>query len=108
MPAPRQVESGAYSLAGTIESDPHIYRMVGDLKVYLMLDPKWVTTDTAFANFRPQGGLGTWAGLGLLRDVTDRDVVVTPFVLGLPTPDWHEVGGSSEHAASVGSSDKQV
>lgn len=81
MTGPDKMEPG-FELSGDIERDPHIYRREGERKVVVPLDPRWVTTNTAFHHFTE--GRGQFAGLGLLKSVSDERAVISPLVVGLP------------------------
>lgn len=87
VPSPGEAASEAFSLRGIIEEDPHLYCKVDDRKVYLALDPRWITTNTAFADFRPAGGSTKLAGLGVLKYVDERVAIVAPLVIGVPRPE---------------------
>ena len=83
-------ESNTFKLTGTVEEDPHIHCRVGRRKVYLPINPLWITTDTAFGDFKPASGITAHlAGLGILKYVDDEIAIITPLVIGLPDPfDW--------------------
>lgn len=71
-----------FVLSGDIENDPHIYLKEDGRKVYVPLDPRWVTSSTAFHDFT--SGRGRFAGMGLLKSVTDKRAVISPIVVGRP------------------------
>ncbi|HSS42647.1 MAG TPA: hypothetical protein VLK37_08895 [Solirubrobacterales bacterium] len=71
-----------FTLSGDIDRDPHIYVKKGGRTVLLPLDPRWVTTSTAFATFT--SGNAVLAGVGLLRAIWDEKVIVSPLVIGAP------------------------
>ncbi|HEX9968196.1 MAG TPA: HNH endonuclease [Solirubrobacterales bacterium] len=71
-----------FELTGDIDVDPHIYLKEGKRKVVLPLDPRWVTTHTAFHDFT--SGRGKFAGVGLLKSVTEKLAVVSPLAVGRP------------------------
>jgi hypothetical protein len=71
-----------FELTGELENDPHIYVKVGTRKIYLPLDPRWVTTSTAFTTFT--SGSATLAGIGQLRAVDDDIAIVSPLAIGGP------------------------
>lgn len=75
------------AIKGNLNRDPHIYSKLGDTKVVLIVDPRWVTTTTAFVQFRPSGGKGKFAGLGIVNscDLETKVMSVTPLLLGLPS-----------------------
>nr|WP_147326288.1 hypothetical protein [Hydrogenophaga borbori] len=82
---PETTEGYRMAVRGDPSTDPQIYKKVGDVRVTLYIDPRWITTTTAFVHFRPPGGRGSFAGLGLLNSFDAKRVNVTPLVLGLPS-----------------------
>jgi HNH endonuclease len=71
-----------FKLTGDLDLDPRIYLREGDRKIVLPLDPRWVTSSTAFHDFT--SGRGKFAGVGLLKSVTDEMAVISPLVVGRP------------------------
>lgn len=71
-----------FQLSGELENDPHIYVKKGDQTIWLPLDPRWVTTATAFVTFT--SGIAPLAGVGLVRAVSEDSVIVSPLVVGGP------------------------
>lgn len=84
-PGPNYLEEG-FSLTGDTEADPMIYRNFTNFNLVMSIDPKWITTSTAFCSFRPSGGIASHAGLCIVKDVNTetRTVFATPLVIGLP------------------------
>jgi hypothetical protein len=60
-------ESFETLFTGDLKKDPHIYCKIGNNKVVARIDNRWITTTTAFVEFRPSGGLNTFAGLGFVN-----------------------------------------
>lgn len=91
VPGPDVLEMG-YSLSGDANKDPHIYRKYGRRKLLLPVDPRWITTSTAFGEFSPSGGAGNFAGLCRIKnfDVKTATVYATPIVIGIPWLSWRE------------------
>lgn len=88
------------AIRGDIKTDPHIYVKIGDFKAILVVDPRWITTTTAFVQFRPSGGKGQFAGLGIVNscDAVTNVLSVTPLLIGLPSnPFIEEFYGSVVH-----------
>jgi hypothetical protein len=83
---PKVNKDGPYELAGVIEEDPHLWARVGVRKVYVRLDPRWFTTDTAWSNFT--SGQGRFAGVGVLANVLDETALIAPYVIAVPRPPW--------------------
>jgi hypothetical protein len=71
-----------FQLTGELEQDPHIYIERDGRKIYLPLDPRWVTTQTAFTTFT--SGIAKLAGVGLVRAVSDDSALVSPLAIGGP------------------------
>lgn len=82
---PESPEGYMKAIRGDPAKDPQIYAMVGGQKITLIVDPRWITTTTAFVQFRPPGGRGDFAGVGLINAVLDHGLSVTPLVIGLPS-----------------------
>jgi len=78
---------GAYAQAirGDASKDPQIYTSFSGIKATLIIDPRWVTTTTAFVQFRPSGGRGNFAGLGIVNHIDQSRISITPLVVGLPS-----------------------
>jgi hypothetical protein len=71
-----------FELSGNLEKDPHIYVITGERKVYLPLDPRWVTTSTAFVTFT--SGIARLAGIGQLRALDGDMAIISPLAIGAP------------------------
>jgi hypothetical protein len=71
-----------FELSGDLDEDPHIYVKRDARRIVLPVDPRWVTTSTAFAHL--SRGISSLAGIGLLRAVDDELVMISPLVIGLP------------------------
>lgn len=72
-----------FELSGDRDADPHIYvKKKDDQKVVLPLDPRWVTTSTAFVHFT--SGRASFAGVGLLRAIDAKLAIISPLVIGSP------------------------
>ncbi|MEO1242767.1 MAG: hypothetical protein AAFX54_12735 [Pseudomonadota bacterium] len=71
------------------KKSPHIYTKIGTTKIILPYDPRWVTTNTAYSDFR--SGHTKFAGLGIVKRVSldASQIVVSPLLIGLPRhPAW--------------------
>lgn len=68
----------------------HIHTKIGKKKLVMVLDPRWITTTTAFVDFRR--GQGTFAGIAILKECHPSNPVIlaSPLVIGHPKPlfDW--------------------
>jgi hypothetical protein len=71
-----------FELSGDVESDPHIYVKKNERRIVFPLDPRWVTTSTAFVHFT--SGIASLAGIGLLRAIDDEAAIISPLVIGSP------------------------
>lgn len=71
---------------GDLNKDPHIYARIGQFRVVLFIDVRWITTSTAFTLFRPSSGQSMFSGLGRVTgvDYEAAVVTVTPWAIGLP------------------------
>jgi hypothetical protein len=80
------------AVTGNLAKDPHIYTDVAGMRVVMRIDPRWITTTTAFSEFRPSSGKNKFAGLGIINsvDIDQRMVNVTPYVIGLPSNPFME------------------
>lgn len=83
MPEPGKSYETVFS--GDLSKDPHVYCTHNDFKVVMNIDRRWVTTSTAFCQFR--GGRKKFAGLGVINAVnlTAKTINVTPYVIGMPS-----------------------
>jgi hypothetical protein len=75
------------AVTGNLETDPHLYAKLRSRTVYMRIDPRWITTTTAFAEFSPSGGQGKFAGLGVVNSIDDQAQTAnaTPYLVGLPS-----------------------
>lgn len=72
--------------SGDLTKDPHVYCQLEEFRVVIFIDPRWITTSTAFTLFRPSSGQSTFSGLGRITNVDYEAgiLTVTPWVIGLP------------------------
>lgn len=94
------VPAGASKLknfTGALAKDSHIYCQVGCFKVVMFIDPRWITTSTAFTLFRPSSGQSVFSGLGRVTGVDYESgiVTVTPWAIGLPRSLFDEISGGA-------------
>jgi hypothetical protein len=77
-----QERSGQF--VGDTDRGPQIYCKLGEWKILMLFDPKWVTTVTARVGF--SSGSHRFAGLATVREVdaSKKLVLATPLVLGIP------------------------
>lgn len=93
---------------GNLATDPHIYAQLGQFRVALFIDPRWITTSTAFTLFRPSSGQSTFSGLGRVTGVDYEAgiLTVTPWVIGLPKSLLDEVFDKGEAKQTAKSADQ--
>lgn len=77
---------------GNLAKDPHIYARMGQFRIVLFVNPRWITTSTAFTLFRPSSGQSIFSGLGRVTGVDYEAAVitVTPLVMGVPKGPFDE------------------
>ena len=85
--------AGKFSMKGNISLDPHIYISINGFRVTLTIDPRWITTCTAFCSFRPSGGAGSFAGLCTIKqiDYDNKEIIATPLIIGIPKSPFDEL-----------------
>jgi hypothetical protein len=90
---PRATLETLPNFTGSLAKDPHIYSQLGDCRIVFFIDPRWITTSTAFTLFRPPSGQSTFTGLGRVTGVDYETGVVTatPWVIGLPKGLFDEI-----------------
>jgi hypothetical protein len=81
MPSPAKL--ARFVLKGRFEVDPHVYRRLASYRFVMPLNPRWVTTMTAFHDFHR--GQVQLAGIAQVKHIEPRLVLATPLVLGVPT-----------------------
>ena len=79
--------SKSYTWQGDIEKDPHIHCKVDKREAYFPLDPCWVTTNTAFSAFEDDDDVKL-AGLGVIKQITNKRILVSPLIIGIPMGGW--------------------
>ncbi|MDF0750693.1 hypothetical protein NLU14_10675 [Marinobacter sp. 71-i] len=87
---PQTTEEYRTAVRGDLQTDPQIYLRANERKITMVVDPRWITTTTAFVQFRPSGGQNQFAGLGLVNAVGDDSMSITPLVIGLPSNPFME------------------
>lgn len=86
LPLYRPKKADDFTFAGDLKSDPHIYHHFGSWRLVININPRWITTDTAYGLFRASGGASTLSGFVRLSqvDYESRTMVATGLALGLP------------------------
>jgi hypothetical protein len=85
-------DAGEFRFTGVLEKDPQAYLDRPGWRFVMPLDPRWITTTSAFSLLRGHPARTRLSGLGLVREVDDRRqrVLASPIVLGLPRNDFHD------------------
>ena len=86
---PQRGENFETSFTGSPSEDPHIYAKIRGYKLVANIDSRWITTTTAFVQFRPSSGRNHFAGLGFVNDIDTKSkaINITPYVIGMPSND---------------------
>ncbi|WP_228116647.1 hypothetical protein [Xanthomonas citri] len=84
---PANASGYAKPVSGDLNKDPHIYTKLDQARIVATIDRRWITTTTAFVQFRPPSGRGTFAGLAIVNsmDPVSNHMSITPLVIGLPS-----------------------
>lgn len=71
---------------GSLNHDPHIYSRGASWKFAINIDPRWVTTSTAYGLFRASGGASVLSGCARINHVDYEQglMVATGLALGVP------------------------
>lgn len=91
VPTPYDCVKGTYRLLGDIFKDPHIYHFINNYKFVMSIDPKWITTSTAFCDLKRRWSY--LAGLCTVKivDLGERLIYATPLVIGTPHNDFDDI-----------------
>jgi hypothetical protein len=75
------------NFSGSRDSDPHIYCRAGEWTFAINIDPRWVTTSTAYGLFRPSGGTSVLSGFARINRVDYEQglMIATGLALGVPS-----------------------
>ena len=93
MPYPDRQRTYEERVISNTAKDPHIYRKKNNWKLILFIDPRWVTTSTAYGEFIPPGGSNSFSGLFMIKSVSERnkEMFGTPLILGIPKTPWDDL-----------------
>jgi hypothetical protein len=71
---------------GDLTTDPHIYHRFGKWTLVFNIDPRWITTSTAFTLFRPSSGASVFTGFGRIHsvDLENARMTATALAVGIP------------------------
>jgi len=89
---PKPGDSFETFFTGDLKKDAHIYCKLDGCKVIANIDRRWITTTTAFSEFRPSSGRNCFAGLGFVNgyDLQEKIMRITPYVIGIPSNPFME------------------
>lgn len=75
---------GNFKMIGDLKKDPHIYRVYEKFKLFLNIDPRWITTTTSFCNFK--AGWIYINGFCVIKhvDVKNKLIIASPLIIGIP------------------------
>ena len=75
------------SFNGDLSHDPHIYWRANGWTFILNIDPRWITTSTAYTTFRPSGGASVFSGFARINNVDYENNIMrgTALAIGLPS-----------------------
>ena len=79
----------ALVFSGDVAQDPHIYKKCGSAKLVMMIDPRWITSQTAFGQFA--SGQQRFAGLCIVNRDEKGLILASPLFLGTPKGPWDEM-----------------
>jgi HNH endonuclease len=70
----------------TVAEPPQIYKQFKGWKLVLLIDPRWITTATAFVLFKGSGGQSTFSGVARISNVDfeNNKMLGTPLIIGIP------------------------
>lgn len=90
------------NFTGDLAKDSHIYVSLSEFRLVLYIDPKWITTSTAFTLFRPSGGQSVFSGVGIVTsvDYEARVITATPWALGVPESIFDNVVDENAESAT--------
>jgi hypothetical protein len=112
---PTEIPKGKVSLAFTGDSsvDSHIYHKFDKWTLVFNIDPRWITTTTAFTLFRPSGGSSLLTGFGRIHsvDFTNSRMTATALAVGTPQSKFDlmfKAASSSEDRITSGREIKSI
>lgn len=104
VPKTRPKTRDPYHFTGDFNRDPHIRHAFKAWTLFLNIDPRWITTSTAYGLFRPTSGQSLFTGFARVTGVNFDvgSVTATALALGQPMPMVDIFG---EHPSRVGDVD---
>lgn len=86
-------EGRSVPLRGDLKKDPVLYCTLGKRRVYLPIDPRWITTSTAITHLSGRHGEALLSGIAMLRYAAPTELRLTPLVLGSPRQPYADYFG---------------
>ncbi len=82
---PKPGQSFETLCTGDLKRDAHIHCKLGGCKVIANIDRRWITTTTAFCQFRLRRN--RFASLGFVNNIDSlaKTMYITPYVIGMPS-----------------------
>lgn len=79
-------DGGGTPFTGDLAIDAHIYHRFKKWKLVINIDPRWITTTTAFTMFRPTSGSSIFTGFGRIHsvDLENEIMIATALAIGVP------------------------
>lgn len=77
---------GSQTFSGNPDTDPHIYHQFSGWRLLVTVNPRWVTTDTAYGMFRPPGGVSILTGFARINHVDYETMTMTATGLAIGIP----------------------
>lgn len=86
-----------FRLAGDLRTDPHIYCKFTTWTLIIRIEPRWITTTTAYGMFRPTSGTSTFTGFARVTEVNyeSMTMIASGLAIGVPLSRVNLDGGGS-------------
>jgi hypothetical protein len=90
IPVHRPSGGKSFEFAGNLARDPHVYHSFASWTLVLNIDPRWITTSTAYTLFRPSGGHSLFTGFARITnvDLDKQRAMGTALAVGVPMSAW--------------------
>jgi hypothetical protein len=88
LPKEQPVGATEVQFTGDLSKDPHICHAFSTWTLVLNINPRWITTSTAYGLFRPSGGHSLFTGFARITDVDfeSNRMTTTALAVGQPIP----------------------
>ena len=96
--------------SGDLRKDPYVYKKFGSWTLIMNINPRWITTSTAYSLFKPSGGSSVFTGFARITDVEleDAHMRTTALAIGQPQPAFDLFRSDSPQTALKKSDLKQL